>query len=77
MSAPDGPRAVVVLRGVRGRDVVLGDVDRALRCDLGLVDDLLQLQRLARRFGWDLAITDVRGDLRELFELVGLTDQLG
>lgn len=76
MSAPEGPRAVVVLR-VGEREVVLGDVDRALRCDLGLVDDLLHLQRLARRFGWDLAITEVRDDLRELFDLVGLTDRLG
>ncbi|MGK2948856.1 MAG: hypothetical protein ACSLFP_09800 [Acidimicrobiales bacterium] len=76
MSAPAAPRAVVVLR-VGDGEVVLGDVDSDLRCDLGLVDDLLHLQRLARRFGWDLAITEVRDDLRELFDLVGLTDQLG
>jgi ABC-type transporter Mla MlaB component len=69
------PRAVVVLQQ-DGHDVVLGSVDRADRCDLGLVDDLLRLQLAAERFGWSLRITQVRADLRELFELVGLADRL-
>jgi hypothetical protein len=69
------PRAVVVLQQ-DGHDVVLGSVDRAGRCDLGLVDDLLRLQLAAERFGWSLRITQVRADLRELFELVGLADRL-
>lgn len=73
---PDGPRAVVVL--VQGRrEVVLGAVDRVARCDLGLVEDLLRLQLIARRLGWTVRITEVRPDLRELFELVGLVDRLG
>ena len=69
------PRAVVVLQQ-DGHDVVLGSVDRADRCDLGLVDDLLRLQLAAERFGWSLRITQVRADLRERFELVGLADRL-
>jgi hypothetical protein len=75
MTGASEPRAVVVLRQ-GGRDVVLGEVDRSLRCDLGLVEDLLRLQVLARRFGWSIAITEVRPDLRELFELVGLVEHL-
>lgn len=71
----DGPRAVVVLEQ-DGHDVVLGAVVRPGRCDLGLVDDLLRLQLAADRFGWSLRITQVRPDLRELFELVGLADRL-
>jgi hypothetical protein len=73
--APDAPRAVVVLMQGQ-REVVLGTVDRATRCDLGLVDDLLRLQLIARRLGWSIRITEVRADLRELFELVGLVDRL-
>jgi hypothetical protein len=75
MTGASEPRAVVVLRQAAG-DVVLGAVDRSVRCDLGLVEDLLRLQVVARRFGWSIAITEVRPDLRELFELVGLVDQL-
>lgn len=70
-----GPRAVVVL--VQGdRRITLGGVDPESRCDLGLVDDLLRFQLLARRFGWQLLITEVRADLRELFEMVGLLDRV-
>jgi hypothetical protein len=72
----DGPRAVVRLVQ-DGREVVLGSVDSAIRCDLGLVDDLLRLQLHAARLGWSVHITDVRPDLQELFEVVGLTDRLG
>jgi hypothetical protein len=69
------PRAVVVLVQ-DGREVILGSVDGATRCDLGLVEDLLRLQLLAQRFGWSIRITEVRADLRELFDLVGLTERL-
>jgi hypothetical protein len=48
-------------------------VDRSIRCDLGLVDDLLRVRLHARRLGWTLSVTDVRPDLQELFDLVGLT----
>ena len=58
------------------REIVLGSVDRSVRCDLGLVDDLLGLQLHAARLGWSIRITEVRPDLRELFDMVGLTDRL-
>jgi hypothetical protein len=57
-------------------EVVVGPVDRAMRCDLALVDHLVRLQLDARRWGWSLRIRDVAPELRELFDLVGLTDQL-
>jgi hypothetical protein len=70
------PRGVVVL--VQGeRRIVLGAIDGARRCDLALVDDLLRAQLVVQRLGWSLRITEVRPDLRELFELVGLTERLG
>ena len=73
--AEDAPRAVVML--VQGdREVELGTVDSSLRCDLGLVDDLLRLQLVAKRLGWSIRIAQVRPDLRELFDLVGLTERL-
>lgn len=70
------PRAVVVL--VRdGERVLLGPVYGPDRCDLGFVDGLLRVQLAARRFGWAIQLVDVRDDLRELVELVGLTAELG
>jgi hypothetical protein len=57
-------------------EVVVGPVDREVQCDLALVDHLLRLQLDAQRWGWCLRIRDVAPELRELFELVGLTDQL-
>jgi hypothetical protein len=75
MDGEAGPRAVVLL--VYGdREVQLGGVDGGGRCDLGLVDDLLRVKLMAQRLGWDVRIAEVRPDLRELFELVGLADQL-
>jgi ABC-type transporter Mla MlaB component len=71
------PRVVVVALVQGDREISLGSVDRATRCDLGLVDDLLQLQVTAKRLGWSIRLTQVRADLRELFELVGLGDCLG
>jgi hypothetical protein len=70
-----GPRAVVVLRR-DGDDVLLGPVYGPGRCDLGFVDDLLRVQLAARRFGWTIQLREVRADLRELIELVGLTTDL-
>ncbi len=58
------------------REVELGGVDRVHRCDLGLVDDLLRIKLMAKQLGWAVRIVEVRPDLRELFELVGLADQL-
>lgn len=58
------------------RQILLGPLDDARRCDLGLVDDLLRAQLVVQRWGWTLRITEVRPDLRELFELVGLIERL-
>jgi hypothetical protein len=71
----DRPRAVVVL--LRGdEEVLLGPVYAPDRCDLGFVDGLLRVQLAARRFGWSIRLREVRPDLLELVELVGLTADL-
>jgi len=68
---------VVVLRR-DGEDVLLGPVYGPNRCDLGFVEDLLRVQLAARRFGWTIRLVEVRDDLRELIEMVGLgTDLVG
>lgn len=75
MTEADGARVVVVLRQ-GDRTAALDGVDRSDRCNLGLVDDLLRLQLHAQRLGWSIQLVEVRDDVRELFELVGLVDQL-
>jgi hypothetical protein len=70
-----GPRAVVVLHR-DGEDILLGPVYGPDRCDLGFVEDLLRVQLAARRFGWSIELRDVKPDLRELIELVGLTTDM-
>lgn len=70
-----GPRAVVVLRR-NGEDVLLGPVYGPDRCDLGFVEDLLRVQLAARRFGWTIRLVEVRDDLRELIEMVGVSTDL-
>ena len=59
-----------------GQEVPLGPVNGPERCDLGFVEDLLRVQLAARRLGWSIRLTEVRPDLRELVELVGLTNEL-
>ncbi len=59
-----------------GQEVLLGPVYGPDRCDLGFVDGLLRVQLAARRFGWSIRLTEVRPDLLELVELVGLTTDL-
>ena len=66
---------LVLVRGEQ--ELSLGRVGAGDRCDLGFVDDLLRLQLVVRRFGWSLRLDDVAEELRELVELVGLTDELG
>jgi hypothetical protein len=66
---------LVLVRGER--EVSLGRAGAGERCDLGFVDDLLQLQLVVRRFGWTLRLDDVAEELRELVSLVGLADELG
>ena len=73
--APGRPRAVVVLLR-DGDEVLLGPVYAADRCDLGFVEDLLRVQLAARRFGWTIRLEQVRDDLRELIDLVGLSRDL-
>ena len=68
-------RAVVVLRR-NGEEVLLGPVYAPDRCDLAFVDGLLRVQLTARRFGWSIRLRDVRSDLLELVELVGLRADL-
>ncbi|HEX3807678.1 MAG TPA: hypothetical protein VHV52_12960 [Gaiellaceae bacterium] len=45
--------------------------------DLQLVDRLARLQLIARRRGYRLALVDPPAALRELIELVGLSEVLG
>ena len=73
--ADKGQRAVVVLVQ-DGREVVLGSIGDTIRCDLALVDELLKLQLITKRLGWTIRIVEVRSELRELFDLVGLTECL-
>jgi len=74
-AAGDRPLAIVLLvRG--GREVLLGPVYGSERCDLGAVDDLLRLQLAVRRLGWSIRLAEIRGNLGELVELVGLTTDL-
>ncbi len=76
MEAPEErARAVVVLRR-DDRDVLLGPVYGPDRCDLGFVEGLLRVQLAARRFGWSIRLTEVRPDLLDLVELVGLSTDL-
>ena len=69
------PRAVVLLLR-DGQEVLLGPVYGPDRCDLGFVEGLLRVQLAARRFGWSIRLTEVRPDLLELVDLVGLTTDL-
>jgi hypothetical protein len=69
------PRAVAVLVRHEQR-VELGPVEGDGPCGLALVDDLLRLQLLTARFGWQLRLVRVHPELRELFELVGITTHL-
>ena len=66
---------MVVLRR-DGEDVLLGPVYGPDRCDLGFVEDLLRVQLAARRFGWTIRLVEVRDDLRELIEMVGVSTDL-
>ena len=72
--AEDGPRAVVEL--VQGeRSVVLGLVPARARGDVEVLDDLLRLQLAAGRLGWRVRISECCQELRELFDLLGMTER--
>ncbi|MDQ3148042.1 MAG: hypothetical protein M3R01_14135 [Actinomycetota bacterium] len=74
-TAGERPRAMVLLLR-DGQALLLGPVYGPERCDLGFVEDLLRIQVAARRLGSSIRLTEVRPDLRELVELVGLTTEL-
>lgn len=44
--------------------------------DLGIVDALARLQLVARRSGYEVAVTEAPADLLELIELAGLGEVL-
>jgi len=77
MEEPDhAARAVTVTLVRSGQEVLLGSFDGGTRCDLGFVEDLLRLDMTVRRLGWSMRLDDVRADVREVLELVGLADAL-
>lgn len=53
-------------------ELPVGSIDQSRRCDLELVDDVLRFQTAAGRLGLRIRITDVHGDLRDLFDLLGV-----
>jgi len=57
--------------------VPLGTIDARALCDIETVDHLLRLCLAAKRSGLSIRLTAVRRDLRELLDLVGLTEPLG
>jgi hypothetical protein len=71
----DRPRAVVRIV-IGDRTIELPHADDPALCDLGLADDLLRLQLEAKRLGLRVRISEVRTELRELFDLMGLTGQI-
>jgi hypothetical protein len=75
-SRDDTPRAVLLLV-VDDHELPLAIVDRSVRCDLALVDQILRLQLVVARRGWTLRLTDVDDDLRDLMHLVGVNERLG
>ena len=58
-------------------EMPIKSIDRTVSCDLALVDDLLRFHFAASRLGLPVRMTDVHEDLRELTDLVGVTDVLG
>jgi hypothetical protein len=68
--------AHVVLVGA-DRRVDLGRLVAGERCTLGFLDDLLQLQLAARRFGLSVVLVDLPAELEELVDLLGLDRRLG
>lgn len=69
------PRAVVVL--VMGGCELRQAWDGSdCRCDLELIDALLRLRLAADRLGVPLRVSHLADDLRELTDLVGVTELL-
>jgi ABC-type transporter Mla MlaB component len=76
MDAEPPPWAVIALV-VDDDEVPLGQLGRDTPCDLTTLDHLLRLTLAARRLGVSIRVTAVHRDLRELVELIGVSDQLG
>jgi hypothetical protein len=74
-ASDDAPRAVLLVDA--GDRPFVVSVDRAVACDLDLVDRLLWLRLMARRMGWIVHVEHVDDDLAELLELVGVAGSLG
>ena len=70
------PRATLVVV-VADREFPFGVIDATTRCDLVLIDRILRMRLAGTRQGWSIRLTNVDRDLRDLLELVGLTDCLG
>jgi hypothetical protein len=77
MARDHGPPRAVVMLVIGERAVPLGVIDAATRCDLALIDDIGRLRLLGSRLGWSIRLAHVDSDLRDLVELVGLSDCLG
>jgi hypothetical protein len=58
-----------------GTETVLGRVD-AGNPDVALVDALMRIRLIARRYGQRVCLREIPDDLRDLLELVGLLDVL-
>jgi hypothetical protein len=77
MTTKDQPRpAAVIVIVAGGRCLRVGQIDGSVPCDLALVEHLLRLRLAARRRGWAIRLVELRSDLRELVELVGVVDLL-
>jgi hypothetical protein len=71
----NAPHAVLVVAA--GGEPLVISVDKAVPCDLALVDRLLWLRLTVARMGWRLRVEYIDDDLAELLDLVGVADSLG
>jgi hypothetical protein len=69
------PTALMVAVRDDGTETVLGRVDAA-NPDVALVDALMRIRLIARRYGRRVCLREIPDDLRDLLELVGLLDVL-
>jgi hypothetical protein len=73
-ASEDPPRAVLVFVSA-GQSIVVA-VERAVPCDLDLVNRILWLCLLARRLGWIVRLEAVDDELADLLDLVGMSAHL-
>jgi len=77
MAVIDGEPRAVIVAVVADREFPFGVIDSTTRCDLALIDRILRIRLAGIRHGWSIRLTNVDRDLRDLVELVGLTEYLG